>query len=117
MPYGSVRNHSGRFVKATQQSLTAAAASADLPADFRASITDAPGADAYPLASFTWLLIPQRQEDEHKNRVLAEFLRWMIRDGQPMAAIYGYAPLPKNVAIKVSKSISHIRRNGDEIVY
>src|SRR5882757_1021863 len=75
IPYGSVRNSSGVFMKASLESTTAAAASAkSMPADFRVSITDAPGKDAYPISSFTWLLIPQASKDAQKGKILADFL-------------------------------------------
>ena len=75
IPYGSVKNSSGNFVKASLESVTAAAASAPkMPADFRVSITNAPGKDAYPISSFTWLLIPQQSKDAAKGKILSDFL-------------------------------------------
>jgi phosphate transport system substrate-binding protein len=85
--YGSVKNAAGIFVKASLESVTAAAASLkSMPADFRVSITNAPGKDAYPIASFTWLLIPEQSKDPAKGKILADFLNWMVSDGQKMAA-------------------------------
>ena len=108
--YGSVRNASGAFIKASLESVTAAAASAPkMPADFRVSITNAPGKDAYPICSFTWLLIPQQSKDPNKGKILAQFLNWMVTDGQKMTAALTYAPLPENVAAKVKEAISQVK--------
>jgi phosphate transport system substrate-binding protein len=102
IPYGSVQNSSKNFVKASLQSVTAAAASAPkMPADFRVSITDAPGKDAYPISSFTWLLIPAQSKDAAKGKILSEFLTWMLDDGQKMTADLSYAPLPDAILAKV----------------
>jgi phosphate transport system substrate-binding protein len=90
--------------------VTAAAASAPkMPADFRVSITNAPGKDAYPISSFTWLLIPQASKDSAKGKILADFLNWMIADGQKMAGALDYAPLPDNVAAKVKETIKQVK--------
>jgi len=108
--YGSVRNSAGVFLKASLEGVTAAAASAkSMPADFRVSITDAPGKDAYPISSFTWLLIPAQSKDPAKGKILADFLNWMISDGQKMAAPLSYAPLPDSVAEKVKEEIKKVR--------
>src|SRR5882762_9765951 len=110
IPYGSVRNSSGVFMKASLESTTAAAASSkSMPADFRVSITDAPGKDAYPISSFTWLLIPQASKDAQKGKILADFLTWMVNDGQKMVADLSYAPLPASVAEKVKAAIKQVR--------
>ena len=110
IPYGSVRNSSGAFVKASLESVTAAAASAPkMPADFRVSITNAPGKDAYPISSFTWLLIPAQSKDPAKGKILADFLNWMVNDGQKMTAALSYAPLPENVAAKVKEAIKQVK--------
>jgi phosphate transport system substrate-binding protein len=110
IPYGSVRNSAGVFVKASLDSVTAAAASAPkMPADFRVSITNAPGKDAYPIASFTWLLIPAQSKDAAKGKILADFLNWMVSDGQKMTASLSYAPLPDNVAAKVKEAIKQVK--------
>ncbi|MGB7862909.1 MAG: phosphate ABC transporter substrate-binding protein PstS, partial [Candidatus Sulfotelmatobacter sp.] len=90
--YGSVKNAAGNFVKASLESVTAAAASAPkMPADFRVSITNAPGKDAYPISSFTWLLIPAQSKDATHGKILADFLNWMVTDGQKMTAALSYA--------------------------
>jgi phosphate transport system substrate-binding protein len=108
--YGSVQNLSGNFVKASLDSVTAAAASAPkMPEDFRVSITNAPGKDAYPIASFTWLLIPAQSKDPAKGKILADFLGWMITDGQKMTTALAYAPLPDTVAAKVKEAIKQVR--------
>jgi phosphate transport system substrate-binding protein len=108
--YGSVRNAAGVFVEASLEGVTAAAASAPkMPADFRVSITDAPGKDAYPISSFTWLLIPQQSKDAAKGKILADFVNWMLMDGEKMASALSYAPLPDNVAQKVREAIKQIK--------
>jgi phosphate transport system substrate-binding protein len=110
IPYGSVRNSAGVFVKASLDSVTAAAASAPkMPADFRVSITNAPGKDAYPISSFTWLLIPAQSKDAAKGKMLADFLSWMVSDGQKMTSSLSYAPLPDNVAAKVKEAIKQVK--------
>jgi phosphate transport system substrate-binding protein len=110
IPYGSVRNSSGAFLKATLEGVTAAAASAPkMPADFRVSITNAPGKDAYPISSFTWLLIPAQSKDAAKGKILADFLNWMVGDGQKMTGPLSYAPLPESVAAKVKETIKEVK--------
>jgi len=110
IPYGSVRNSAGEFVKASLESVTAATASAPkMPADFRVSITNAPGKDAYPISSFTWLLIPAQSKDAAKGKMLADFLNWMVSDGQKMTSALAYAPLPDNVAAKVKEAIKQVK--------
>jgi phosphate transport system substrate-binding protein len=108
--YGSVKNTAGNFVKASLDSVTAAAASAPkMPADFRVSITNAPGKDAYPVSSFTWLLIPEQSKDAAKGKILADFLNWMVTDGQKMTAALSYAPLPESVVQKEKDAIKQVR--------
>jgi phosphate transport system substrate-binding protein len=110
IPYGSVRNSAGVFLKASLEGVTAAAASAPkMPADFRVSITNAPGKDAYPISSFTWLLIPAPSKDAAKGKILADFLNWMVTDGQKMTSALAYAPLPENVAAKVKEAIKQVK--------
>jgi len=110
IPYGSVRNSAGNFVKASLESVSAAAASAPkMPQDFRVSITNAPGKDAYPIASFTWLLIPVPSKDAAKGKILNDFLNWMVTDGQKMTAALSYAPLPDNVVAKEKEAIKQVR--------
>jgi phosphate transport system substrate-binding protein len=108
--YGVVKNAAGDFVKASLESVTAAAASVkSMPTDFRVSITNAPGKDAYPISSFTWLLIPEQSKDAAKGKILADFLAWMVNDGQKMTAQLAYAPLPESVAAKVRVEIKQVR--------
>jgi phosphate transport system substrate-binding protein len=103
--YGTVKNKAGNFIKASLDSTTAAAASAKMPPDFRVSIVNPPGKDAYPIASFTWLLIPVQQKDANKGRMIKEFLNWMLDQGQQMTTQLTYAPLPANVADMVRKTV------------
>ena len=108
--YGTVRNAAGEFVKADLNSVTAAAASVkNMPADFRVSITNAPGKDAYPISSFTWLLIPAQSKDAAKGKILSDLLNWIVSDGQKMTADLAYAPLPASVAAKVKDEIKQVR--------
>lgn len=111
MAYGTVQNPAGVFVKASLASVTAAAASVkDMPDDFRVSITNAPGKDAYPISSFTWLLVPVEWSDSTKEKAFVAFLNWMVSDqGQGMTSALAYAPLPKNVATKVKARIKEIK--------
>ena len=109
IPYGVVKNAAGTYVKASLESTTAAAASVKtMPADFRVSITNAPGKDAYPISSFTWLLIPAQSRD-NKGKILADFLTWMVDDGQKMTQELTYAPLPESVAQKVKAAIKEVK--------
>ncbi len=109
--HGAVRNAAGAFVTASASSITAAAASeaASMPGDFRVSITNAAGKAAYPISSFTWLLIPAKIDDPAKKRAIVDFLRWMLTDGQKMAAALSYAPLPKAVVDREMKAIEAIK--------
>ena len=109
--YGAVRNAAGKFLKATPDGVSAAAAASakTMPADFRVSITNAPGATSYPIASFTWLLIPTHFADPAKGNAVADFLTWMLAKGESEAAGLGYAPLPKPVADKVALAIKTIK--------
>jgi phosphate transport system substrate-binding protein len=109
IPYGVVRNAAGEFVKASLEGVTEAAASAkSMPADFRVSITNAPGKTAYPISSFTWLLIPAQAKDASKGKILTDFLNWMVTDGQKMTTQLAYAPLPDSVAEKVKAAIKQV---------
>jgi phosphate transport system substrate-binding protein len=110
IPYGVVRNAAGTFVKASLESVTAAAASAPkMPADFRVSITNAEGKMAYPISSFTWLLIPSKFSDASKRDVVKDFLKWMMTDGQQYNEALSYAKLPKEVVAKEMKAIAQIQ--------
>jgi phosphate transport system substrate-binding protein len=94
-----VQNSAGEFTKATVESVTAAAAqaAAKMPADFRVSITNAEGKGVYPIASFTWLLLYENPKDKPQAKVMVEFVKWALSDGQKYAADLGYAPLPDAV--------------------
>lgn len=108
--FGSVQNKAGKFVRASLDSTTAAAASVkDMPADFRVSITDPDGKEAYPIASFTWLLVPQQWNDAGKRKIMVDFLAWMVGDGQSMTTALNYAPLPKGVVQKIRTRIREIQ--------
>jgi phosphate transport system substrate-binding protein len=112
---GLVKNASGNFVKASVESVTEAAAGAakEIPADFRISITNAPGKQAFPISSFTYLLIPSQIPDAAKGDAIKGFLQWMLADGQKYAAGLFYAPLPKEIVAKEMKQISQVNaQNG-----
>jgi phosphate transport system substrate-binding protein len=111
MPYGRVKNSSGALIKADLASVTLAAAGAakEMPEDFRVSITNAPGKNAYPISSFTWLLIPQKFQDAGKRDALKGFLEWMLADGQNYAEALSYAKLPKEVIEKEKRAINSIQ--------
>jgi phosphate transport system substrate-binding protein len=110
IPYGKVKNSSGTFVKADLASVSAAAAAAAkaMPDDFRVSITNPEGKEAYPIASFTWLLIPSKFSDTAKRDVVKDFLKWMMTDGQQYCETLSYAKLPKEVVAKEMKAIAKI---------
>jgi phosphate transport system substrate-binding protein len=111
MAYGSLKNSSGVFLKANAETVTAAAAGAAkaMPADFRVSITNAPGKNAYPISTFTWLLIPSHIQDAAKEKAITGFLSWMLADGQKECASLGYAPLPKEIVTKELKQIALVK--------
>jgi phosphate transport system substrate-binding protein len=107
--YGSMKNPAGDFVKANLESVTTAAASVkNMPADFRVSITNAPGKGAYPISSFTWLLIPSKSQDPNKGKILTDLLNWCETDGQKLTADLSYAPLPDTVVAKVKEAIKQV---------
>jgi phosphate transport system substrate-binding protein len=107
--YGLMKNAAGNFVKASLDGVTEAAATApSMPADFRVSITNAPGKTAYPISSFTWLLIPVQSKDAAKGKIISDFLNWMLSDGQKMTSQLSYAPLPTGVVEKVKVAIKQI---------
>jgi len=97
--YGSVQNMAGEFVKASVASVTAAAAAAvkQMPADFRVSITNAPGAGVYPISSFTWMLFYENPKDKTQAKAMVDFMKWALTDGQKFAPDLGYAPIPAEV--------------------
>ena len=97
--YGSVQNMAGEFIRSSVASVTAAAASAapQMPRDFRVSITNAPGKGVYPISSFTWILLYESAKDQQRARIMKDFMRWALTDGQKYAPELGYAPLPEAV--------------------
>jgi phosphate transport system substrate-binding protein len=109
--YADIENRSGNFVTPTRESVTAAAAAAaaKMPEDFRVSITDAASPDAYPIASFTWLLIPSRIADADKGKSIIDFLGWMLAEGQTYTKPLGYAPLPDAVVEMEKKAIGKVQ--------
>ena len=109
--YGSVKHASGDFIKASLAGVSAAAAgaAANMPEDFRVSITNAPGKTAYPISSFTWLLVPAKIQDATKRQVIKDFLAWMMTDGQKSTEALAYAQLPKQVVAKEQKAIAMIQ--------
>ena len=111
IPYGSVRNAAGEFVKPSLAGVSAAAAGAatSMPDDFRVSITNAPGKAAYPISSFTWLLIPAQIQDSAKKMAIKDFLTWMLTSGQQFCEPLAYAKLPKEVVAKEQKAIAMIQ--------
>jgi phosphate transport system substrate-binding protein len=111
LPYASLRNVSGSFVAPSIKSTSAAAAAAakSMPADYRISLVNQPGKDAYPIVGFTWLLVYERQKNPVIGRKLVEFLGWELKHGQKMAPPILYAPLPANVAKMVEKTIKTIK--------
>jgi len=109
IPHAKIRNAAGVFITADLKSVTeAAASSSDLPADFRASITNAPGKGAYPISSFTWLLVPERIADPSKRDAIKGFLKWMLTDGQNLAEPLNFSRLPKELIAKELPVIDRI---------
>jgi phosphate transport system substrate-binding protein len=111
LPYGTVKNSSGEFIKASLAGVSAAAAGAakSMPEDFRVSITNPPGKDAYPISSFTWLLIPEQIQDPAKKAAIKDFLTWMLTSGQQFCEPLAYAKLPKEVVAKEQKALALIQ--------
>jgi phosphate transport system substrate-binding protein len=103
--FGQVKNASGNWVRASIDGVTAAAATATIPADYRVSITNAPGANSYPISSFTYLLVPVKSQDAAKRKVLIDLLSWIVKSGEPEASALSYAPLPPALAEKVLKTV------------
>lgn len=103
--FGAIRNSAGNWVKGSIEGVTAAAATAKIPADYRVSITNAPGPDAYPISSFTYLLIPAHPADMDKEKIIKDMLSWIVKSGESEASSLSYAPLPQNLADKVLQTI------------
>ncbi len=110
IPFGYIRNAAGNWVKGSIEGVTEAAASVkDMPADYRVSITNAPGKNAYPISSFTWLLIPTQPQDAAKAKVIKEFLNWMLDKGESETSALYYAPLPQSVSQKVRATVAQLK--------
>jgi phosphate transport system substrate-binding protein len=109
MDFAQVKNAAGKLVKPSLESVTAALSTAEIPDDFRFSMTNAPGPDAYPICGATWLLVYQDQKDPAKGKKLVEFLKWAITKGEGMAKALDYAPLPDSVQQRVLKRIDEIK--------
>jgi phosphate transport system substrate-binding protein len=109
-PFADVKNAAANFIKPSLESVTAAAVAAapSMPDDFRVSITNAPGPQAYPISGMTWLLVYEKQQDAEKGKKLVQFLSWMLRDGQKYAPQLQYAPLPAGVVAKEEQAIHRI---------
>src|SRR5690349_15925887 len=118
LPVASVKNAAGKFIEPTIATTTAAAAGAakSMPADFRVSLTNAPGDEAYPIASFTWLLVYREQANEAKGKALTRFLWWMSHEGQRYADDLLYAPLPQAVVKQIEAKIKHITYQGKPLM-
>lgn len=109
MPYADVKNAAGNFITPSIESVTAALATAKIPDDFRFSMVNAPGTEAYPIAGTTWLLVYEQQKDAKKGQKLVEFLNWALTKGEDMASSLDYAPLPENVKQRVLERIKTIK--------
>jgi phosphate transport system substrate-binding protein len=109
--YGSVQNAAGEFVRASTETVSSAAAQAAkaMPKDFRVSITNAPGHNVYPIASFTWLLFYENPKDKARARVMVDFVKWALTEGQKFASDLGYAPLPQEVVALEMQALNRIR--------
>jgi len=106
VPFASLKNASGNWVKASLDGVTAAGGSVkNMPADYRVDITNAPGADAYPISSFTYLLIPTTPKDANNEKIIKDMLSWIIKSGESEAPTLSYAPLPQGLADKVLQSV------------
>jgi phosphate transport system substrate-binding protein len=118
LPYAQLKNQAGQFVEPKIDSITAAAAgaAASMPADLAVSITDAPGAEAYPISAFTYALVYQDSADRRKAEALAKFLWWAIHDGQSAAAALHYAPLPAAVVAKVEAKLKTLTAGGQPLL-
>ncbi|HTO95436.1 MAG TPA: phosphate ABC transporter substrate-binding protein PstS [Myxococcales bacterium] len=116
LPTAELKNHDGHWVKATLAGVSAAAAKMPMPDDYRVSITDQPGADAYPIAAFTYLLVYRDQQDTAKGDALLKFIWWAEHQGQKDAAGLDYAPLPASVVHKVEQTLKGMTVNGKPVL-
>jgi phosphate transport system substrate-binding protein len=107
--YGKVRNRNGEFVEASLESIASAVShSSQIQDDFKGSIVDAAGEGAYPIASFTWIIVPTHIADATKRTAITAFLRWMLGPGQSQAAALGYLALPKEIVAKEEAAVARI---------
>jgi len=109
LPYAYMKNQSGAYIEPTLESTSKAADGAVIPADFRASVTNSQNPEAYPIASFTWLLIYKQMDDPVKGKAIVDFIRWAITDGQKYAQDLDYAPLPTNVVEMIQKKLDQVK--------
>jgi phosphate transport system substrate-binding protein len=109
IPYAFIKNQSGNYIEPTLESTSKAADGAVIPSDFRASVVNSPNPEAYPIASFTWLLIYKQMDDPVKGKAIVDFIRWAITDGQKFAADLDYAPLPPNVVEMIQKKLDQVK--------
>ena len=111
IPYGAVKNAAGTYLQGSIASVTAAAAATEgkMPPDFRVSITNAPGKDVYPIASFTWLLLYESNKDKDRAKAMVDFVKWALSDGQKFASELGYAPLPASVVTMELAALGRIK--------
>jgi phosphate transport system substrate-binding protein len=109
LPYAFMKNQSGAYIEPTLESTSKAADGADIPSDFRASVVNSPNPEAYPIASFTWLLIYKNMDDHVKGKAIVDFIRWAITDGQKYAQDLDYAPLPPNVVALIQKKLDQVK--------
>jgi phosphate transport system substrate-binding protein len=109
--YGSVQNMAGEFVRSSIDAVTAAAASAvkAMPPDFRVSITNAPGTGVYPISSFTWLLLYEKPSDKKRAKIMVDFMKWALTDGQKFAKDLGYSPLPEGIVQLEMEALKKIK--------
>jgi phosphate transport system substrate-binding protein len=112
----SIKNLDGAFVTASIETTSEAAAGVEMPADFRVSITNARGKNAYPISAFTYVLIYKEQPDAAKGKAIGQFLWWAVHDGQKLAAPLDYAPLPKPVVAKVEQALRTITAGGKSVI-
>jgi phosphate transport system substrate-binding protein len=109
LSFADLKNKEGKYITPTLESVTAALATAKIPDDFRFSMVNAPGADSYPIAGATWILVYEQQKDPNKGKKVVEFLKWAITEGEKMAKDLNYAPLPDSVQKRVLERISEIK--------
>ena len=116
LPMAELKNRDGAWVKPSLESVSAAAAKAEIPDDYRVSITDAPGKDAYPISGFTWLLVYKDQADAQKGEALVHFLWWAEHEGQKLAPALDYAPLPKPLVARIEKTLQSMTVQGKAVL-